>query len=50
MRWENNRDERMRQKTGERDRREQQWKQSSEVEYEKGVEAEGEQTDDKVRT
>ncbi len=35
----------MRQKTGERGRIEQQWKQRSEVEKGKGVEAEGEQTE-----
>ena len=46
MRWENNRDERMRQRTGGRGRTEQRWKQRSEVEKEKRAEANG---DDKVR-
>lgn len=45
MRRENNRDEKMRQKTGGRGRKEQQWKQCLEVEKGKGEEAEGEQTE-----
>lgn len=39
MRWENNRDERMRQRSGGRGRREQQWKHCLEVEKGKREEA-----------